>query len=218
MARINITEIRRRQLVDAAVTVMARKGWAETSIDEVTKEAGVSRGLVSYHFKDKNDLLSSVLDRCRDTFNESVARAAAEADPGPARMRRVVRIALNLMRDDPVTYQVFLHFAAAARSQPELGEQIRLLYAEFRRQVAHGIHDGQQRGDYRAELDAEAAATQLCGAIVGVALQWLIDPDGFPFEATARQTEEMILAYLVAVPAPSVGTAAAGGVAAAVEG
>ena len=49
---------------------MARRGWNDTSIDEITREARVSRGLVSYHFKDKNELLSGVLQRAREMFLE----------------------------------------------------------------------------------------------------------------------------------------------------
>lgn len=200
MARINITAIRRQQMVQAAVAVMAAKGWNETSIDEVTRAAGVSRGLVSYHFKDKTDLLSAVLASCRAAFNEAVSAASGVTDDEPERLRRVVRAALFQIRENPVNYQVFLHFAANAGSHPELGEQIRTLYSEYRAVITHGIAVGQHHGVYRAELDPVAAAAQIAAAIMGLALQWLTDPDAYPFEVAARQTEEMILAFLTGVP------------------
>lgn len=201
MARINITAIRRQQMVQAAVAVMAAKGWNETSIDEVTKAAGVSRGLVSYHFKDKADLLSAVLASCRAAFNEAVSAASGVTDDEPERLRLVVRAALHQIPENPVNYQVFLHFAANAGTHPELGEQIRTLYSEYRAVITRGIAAGQQHGVYRADLDPVATAAQISGAIMGLALQWLTDPDGYPFETAAHQTEDMILAFVTGLPA-----------------
>jgi AcrR family transcriptional regulator len=206
MARININAIRRRQIIDAAVEVMARKGWSETSIDEITKEAGVSRGLVSYHFKDKADLLAGVLDRCRELYNEAVTSAVAETDDRLERMRLTIRKAIGQIRDDPVTYEVFLHFAAGARSHPELGEQLRSLWSGFREGTARAIRAGQSHGYYRRDIDADAAAANVVGTIVGLALQWLIDPGGYPLEPAARDVEEMLMAYLTA-GAPGEGAA-----------
>lgn len=204
MGRINIAEIRRRQIVDAAIRVMALKGWNETSIDEITKEAGVSRGLVSYHFKDKADLLSGVLSRCTEASNEGMSLAiAATADP-VERMRLIIRSTLALTRDDPTIYLIFLHFMASARSNPELGQQIRDLYRGFRALTADGIRHGQDRGIFRNDIDVDAAAARYIGALTGFALQWLLDPDSFPFEEAAIQTEEMLMRSLLDGPKTTV--------------
>ena len=202
MARINIAEIRRREIVDAAVTVIAREGWAAASIDEITREAGVSRGLVSYHFRDKAELLSGVLERCRQTFRDAVAEAAEQSDDPAEALRLATRKAIALTVEDPVVYRIFLYFFANAVAEPELGRQIRDLYGGFRRTVAAAIRAGQQRGIYRRDVDAEAAAARHIGAITGLALQHLLDPGSFPFDDAARQAEEMLIGY-IAAPANS---------------
>lgn len=196
MGRINITEIRRNQIVDAAVRVMARHGWNDTSIDEITREAGVSRGLVSYHFKDKSDLLSGVLARCQEIFNDAVAAAGAGGTDRRQAMRLVTRAAIFMARDDPTTYEVFLHFSANGRAVPQLGDEIRRLWGGFRHFTAVAIRAGQEDGSFRRDLDPEAAAARHIGAITGLALQWLLNPSAYPFEEAARQTEEMLMDYL----------------------
>ncbi|MFN0148102.1 MAG: TetR/AcrR family transcriptional regulator [Dehalococcoidia bacterium] len=200
MGRINIAEIRRRQIVDAAIRVMAEKGWNDTSIDEITREAGVSRGLVSYHFRDKADLLSSMLARCSGAAQDVVTEAI-EATPDPVeRLRVTIRASLNLTREDPAIYDIFLHFMASGRSNPELGQQIRELYSGFRRGTAISIAHGQRIGLFRNDIDPAAAAARHIGAMTGFALQWLLDPGAFPFEDAARQTEDMLIDYLVTGP------------------
>ena len=200
MGRINIAAIRRRQIVDAAIRVMALKGWNETSIDEITREAGVSRGLVSYHFKDKADLLSTMLARCEEASQETVRRAAEGSNEPVEQLRIAVRAALYMTRDDPAIYEIFLHFAASGRSNPELGEQIRDAYRGFRGMTAAAIRHGQEIGIYRNDIESDASAARHIGALTGFALQWLVDPDSFPFDEAARQTEDMLIAYLTDGP------------------
>jgi len=194
--RDDVASRRRDQLVDATIAVMGRRGWQRTSISEVTREAGVSRGLASYHFRDKSELLSAVLSRCRAKFRAAVLEGSAQGEP-PDQLRRIIRLALAQIREDPVVFQVFLHFSAAERSVPELGEEIRALWREFRQESADGIRSGQEAGYYRATLDAEAAAAQLFGAIVGLALQWLLDPGSFDLDAAGRAVEEQFLRDIV---------------------
>lgn len=196
MGRINIAEIRRRQIVDAAIRVMARKGWNETSIDEITREAGVSRGLVSYHFKDKAELLSGVLARCQEASNASIARSVEVSSDPVEQLRSAVRTALQLTREDPAIYEIFLHFVASGRSDPYLAEQIRELYRGFRKVTAAAIRNGQATGDFRCDVDPAAAAARHIGSLTGFAIQWLLDPGSFDFEAAAAQTEEMLVSFL----------------------
>ena len=115
-------------------------------------------------------------------------------------MRIICRSTLNLSRDDPTIYEIFLHFMASGRSNPELGEQIRNLYRGFRDLTARGIRSGQDSGIFRNDIDADAAAARHIGAITGFALQWLLDPGAFPFEDAAKQTEDMLIDYLTDGP------------------
>jgi AcrR family transcriptional regulator len=196
VSREDIAGRRRDQLVDATIAVMGRRGWQRTSISEVTREAGVSRGLASYHFRDKSELLSAVLARCRAKFRSAVLEGAAQGTP-PEQLRTIIRLAVAQIREDPVVYLVFLHFTAAEPSVPELGAQIRGLWREFREEAAAGIRAGQASGHYRPDLDAQAAAAQLFGAIVGLALQWLLDPESFDLDAAGRAVEAQFLSDIV---------------------
>jgi AcrR family transcriptional regulator len=186
--------------VDATIRVMARRGWNETSIDEITREARVSRGLVSYHFKDKNELLSGVLERCREMFLLDVQAAVEAGQPPQEQLRCATRASLMLARTNPVPYEVFLHFSTSGRTDPRLAEEIRALYRTYRRESANAIRECQRAGVYRADIDADAAAAKHLGTIIGISLQWLIDPGSFNLEAASEQALEMLMAALESDP------------------
>ncbi|MEE9301466.1 MAG: TetR family transcriptional regulator, partial [Alphaproteobacteria bacterium] len=63
MVRLDVKEMRRRQLTQATITVIARRGFARTTLADVAKEARVSYGVVSFYFGSKEELLLATL-RC----------------------------------------------------------------------------------------------------------------------------------------------------------
>lgn len=77
-------EQRRRQLIDATMKVLARKGYAQTTLSDVAKEAGVSHGLVIFHFASKEKLLTETLLFMAEEYRANWHKALAEAGPSPA--------------------------------------------------------------------------------------------------------------------------------------
>src|SRR5437773_4601871 len=61
--RIDIGSIRREQIVEAAVTVIAEQGLQNLSLSEIETRAGMSRGQLTYYFPTKEDILLAVFDR-----------------------------------------------------------------------------------------------------------------------------------------------------------
>ena len=60
-ARTFIDEARRKQLVAVTIDTLAEVGFARTSLAEIAKRAGVSKGVISYHFAGKNELIEQVI-------------------------------------------------------------------------------------------------------------------------------------------------------------
>jgi AcrR family transcriptional regulator len=77
-----VPERRRAQIVETAVRLFAWSGYHQTTIDEIAREADISKGLVYKYFKDKNDVLFFVLVHVLEKYdNQGVLRRAADAGP-----------------------------------------------------------------------------------------------------------------------------------------
>lgn len=72
-------EERRRQLIEATVTTLARSGYAGTTMGEVAKTAGLSHGLVNFHFETKEKLLAATLDYLAEEYRSNWSEALANA-------------------------------------------------------------------------------------------------------------------------------------------
>src|SRR5713226_7702764 len=71
-ARIDIGSIRREQIVEAAIAVIAAKGLPNLSLSEIENKAGMSRGQLTYYFPTKEAILLAVFDRVLQLMHERV--------------------------------------------------------------------------------------------------------------------------------------------------
>lgn len=86
-------EARRDQLIDATLATLERKGLAATTLADVADAAGLSRGIVNFHFETKEKLLFETLSRLSSDYDQNWRAALAEAAPGPAEELRALMAA-----------------------------------------------------------------------------------------------------------------------------
>lgn len=125
---------RREQILRAATEAFARSGFAATSLDDVAREAGVTRMVVYTHFESKTALYQAVLDRMR-TLLDSATGAPDYVDFS-------VEALLAVAAAEPAGFRLIFHHAAR---EPEFRDQVERFRATgtdiFRRYGAAGIPD-----------------------------------------------------------------------------
>ena len=77
-------DVRRQQLIAATMRVLSRKGYSQTTLSDVAAEAGVSHGLVNFHFESKEKLLSETLLFMAEEYRQNWRAALAAAGDRPA--------------------------------------------------------------------------------------------------------------------------------------
>jgi AcrR family transcriptional regulator len=82
-------KLREERLLDTATTLLVRWGYRKTTIDDVAREAGVGKGTIYLHWKDKNELFRAAIWREQQRFNEDIKRRIA-ADPEGGLLHRVI--------------------------------------------------------------------------------------------------------------------------------
>jgi AcrR family transcriptional regulator len=166
----------RERIVEAAIRVLGRSGYAATSIKDIADEARIAPGLVHYYFKTKHDLVVAAVRRCCDdalpTLDGDPTRAALAAFEGVKQPNE--RAAFF--------WPLFVELLGLARRD----DAIRATLLEFVRDDRHFIEEAgyavaAQRED-RSPDEVPAIAAVVWGAIFGIELQRLIDPT---FDAAA---------------------------------
>src|SRR5207244_48198 len=85
----------RLDLMDVAIDCFAKYGFQATSIDRIAKAAGVTKGALYYHFKDKEELLFEAVKQRLGQFERRVASDLAAAANAPSALREAARVCLD---------------------------------------------------------------------------------------------------------------------------
>lgn len=106
--------ITQQKLLDAAITAFSESGYKGTSTRDIAERAGVHHPLITYHFKNKDQLWRAAADRIFREFNISLVKAMAEVpelDPR-ARAETFVRTYVRYSRSQPALHKIILQEAS----------------------------------------------------------------------------------------------------------
>ena len=186
-------EDKRRQLLDAAVRVFARKGFHASRVGDIAEEAGVAHGLLYHYFKSKDEVLQAVF---RENWSLLVARIASveETDePAADQLRHISAIVLRTWLHLPDVVRVVIQ--EFGRS-PELAERIgelALPIDALQRVIARGI----ENGEFRKEIDPTFAATVVYGSIDELLTGWVLGRLPSSEEDVAKAEQTLVEVILV---------------------
>ena len=111
--------VRRRQLIEAAIESIAKRGLSDTTMAHVSKTAGLSQGIVNLHFESKDNLLNETLNYVRTEYEENWRSALEKATDTPAQqLAALLRSDYNKKVADIKKLAVWFAFWGEAKSRP----------------------------------------------------------------------------------------------------
>ncbi len=196
----SVRDLRRSQILDAARSIVARDGLGALTFGELERRLTFTRGVITYHFKNKEDIEHALLDETLRAIDQS-AREAARRAPDPARaVERVIGAMVDGFLAHRDATHVLVSFWGRLQSDPRAREANASLYRTYRGQSAELVRSGQQRGVFRKSVDVDAAAAILVGAVIGIATQALFDEEAIDVPAAVRASGQSIAAWLAELP------------------
>lgn len=167
-------EVTRRRLYDAAVTLIAEKGFSATTVDEIAEHAGVAKGTVYYNFAGKNDLFEELLRHGVGLLTRSL-RGAAEAavESGGSHvdaLDAMVRAGLEFIADYPSFTQLYV--AELWRTNRAWQSTLMIVRQEAVAVVEKVLREAVAAGELCDEIDVPLTASALFGMVLVAALDW----------------------------------------------
>lgn len=191
----------RPDLTDIAIDCFARYGYRATSIDRIAKAAGLTKGAIYYHFKDKEELLFAAVRNRVSQFERRVSSEILPLSDAVAALRRTTQVCLEHATKSNHRRFIVTLMVEALDTNDRLSEQFRDMMRRFRAFLRDIIERGQKQGVFRPEVDASAAACEYAGAVMGAEIQFYQDPDEVDLEAILGSFLDRYVASLQAKPA-----------------
>src|ERR1700722_6888577 len=166
----------RTQLIEAAASVFARRGFQTATIEEIAEEAGYSRGAVYSNFAGKEDLFLAVFERYMSQRVAEVARAAEIEGSFAERARAGADQWMQRFAGDRDTFLLHLEFMIHAARNPHLSEQLGQRMAALRLEIERQLSSREASSDSALPLPAADLALVLRALGIGLAVEALNQP------------------------------------------
>jgi TetR/AcrR family transcriptional repressor of uid operon len=185
-------ETRRQQILDAAIACFARKGFHQTTMEDIGQEAGLSPGLAYRYFDSKEDIILATIE---DSLNRLGRFFETEADEEDSLrvIEQMIDNDLERLRQPgrDSYYKVRVQLWAEALQNSKVAEKADLLRQQGLKRSAHLIRRGQEKGQINPNLDAMAVSLTLAAFHDGFILHWLADPG-----VDIRQHRDVLMAMV----------------------
>ncbi|MGN9844556.1 TetR/AcrR family transcriptional regulator [Nonomuraea sp. H19] len=175
-ARSFIEEARRSQIVASAVEIIADVGFAQASLARIAQHAGVSKGVISYHFAGKDELMTEVVERTYGAIAEHVLAKMEGLQSATELLRTHILSVAEHMRGHRTQLtalgEIFTNFRTAD-GKPRYGIKAN---EEIYLSLEHIYRLGQQTGEFR-EFDTRVMAITHSAAVDNMFAYWMAYPE-----------------------------------------
>jgi len=190
-------EQRRVRMLEAALEVIAERGFPDTRIADVADRAGTSPALVIYYFTTKDNLLTEAMRFAEDSWYDLGARRMSVIDSAAERLEEIVAMTCLPEADAelPDSWALWLDLWAQSVRHPEVARVREEFDAHWRETITGVVRDGQRSGEF-VDVDAGDFVITFSALLDGLAIQIALgDPVVDParaFEVSMRFASETL--------------------------
>ncbi|MCA9904284.1 MAG: TetR/AcrR family transcriptional regulator [Anaerolineae bacterium] len=167
----------RAHILEVALGLFAEKGLSKTSMNDIVRASGLSKGGVYWHFASKEALILAVYEQFFERQTAALSQILAEENTSATeRLMRLGALGGGELAGIMTQFPSPLEFYAQAMDDPALQELLVHFLGRYRNLVEELVTQGMNSGEWR-QVDSRAAANTLIALIEGVLLVWVIAPE-----------------------------------------
>ena len=193
--------ITREQLLKNALAVFSKNGYAATSLQDIAREAEVTRGAIYHHFGGKAELYNTLIREYSNRGSRIMGKAASEGGGLLDVLRRVFVRQLQAIEDDHEMQALMELYLFKTGLVPELeeGRQQQIESGVGLIEMLAGImSQGMEQGFLRLDLDPKEMARAYLAFQNGLIQLWLTAPNQFSLKANAESFADILIAGIQA--------------------
>jgi TetR/AcrR family fatty acid metabolism transcriptional regulator len=164
---------RRRQILDAAIRVFARQGFHRCRVSDIADEAGVAYGLVYHYFDSKDQVLNELFSERWSLMLAAIDEVDGQRIPAREKLDAVAGFIIDSYRHDPELMKVII--VEVTRAANSFGRTHLPEISRAYDSIAKIVSDGQERGEFRGDVDPGFASMWFYGAIEQLLSAWVFE-------------------------------------------
>ncbi len=172
-------KITRDRIVGAAAELFRKNGFHNTSLSQILKVAGLTKGGFYFHFRSKEELGDAVIDYMRDFWVQKVLNEVAKEKSALGKIERMLDIMIKTHEGNVFHGCALLAVLTAEMMEVEqhFSERLRRIYVEWRNSIVEILEQGKREGLFQDWVNPESLALLIIGTIQGTTMMAHLDPE-----------------------------------------
>lgn len=167
---------RRAQFVAAAIDTIAEVGYARASLGRIAERVGVSKGVISYHFAGKDELVRAVIADIAARGGAFIYERAMTLPTAPERLRAWIESNLEYLATHREEMVAFFEITAGSRGDASVSAAVAELTTGVAAAMREMLADGQASGEFREDFDPQAVVMAIMAVVEAVPPRMARDP------------------------------------------
>ena len=167
MQDIKTKDNTKNQILDAALKVFVKSGYAETTMNDIVEKSGLSKGAIYHYYSSKKDLFLSLIDYWENYFFVNIINKDLSISSSDNLLRDITQDVIKTFKSNKHIFLAELEFWSLANLDSEVRKRTKALYVKlldlFKKIISKGIDEG----DYK-NLDLDVASLSVMTALQGV--------------------------------------------------
>jgi TetR/AcrR family transcriptional regulator, fatty acid metabolism regulator protein len=192
----DLLNLRRAQLTRAAYKVVGEKGYNEFTIKDIAVEAGLSTGLVHYYFKNKEELLFTLLKEMNANLKYNLNKALTVLEEPQDKLLAFCDEAFDLLNKEKAYFYVIIDFWAQISRNKRIRQANIKLFQSYRDEITAILKEGAAKGVFMA-VDVQLTSVIIVSLIQGTIIQYVIDNEAFDYREYTGKIKEQIFSIVM---------------------
>lgn len=180
-----------RQIIDAAVIVIAEKGYHQAQVSKIAKQAGVADGTIYLYFKNKDDILVSLFEEKMGNFVEKVQTKIAGFSTAAEKLLVMVEAHFYMLSNDH--YLARVTQLELRQANIELRIKLNDVLKGYLKVVDQILAEGIENGEFSKSLDTRLARQMIFGTIDETITTWVMNEQKYDLVALAPKVQHLLL-------------------------
>ncbi|HSN83554.1 MAG TPA: TetR/AcrR family transcriptional regulator [Polyangiales bacterium] len=168
-----------QQIIDAAIRVLARQGYAKTSLLDIAKEAGMSKGALHYHYPTKDALIHAVLETACNIVQARTLRAWSPSDNPFEALRKSLKELWSTRAERTDEALVVADLLALSLYDESLRPKLAEFYELGAKQIRQYLEQNLLSLGLQPQISLDILPRIVIGLLDGLVMQAFVDPEAF---------------------------------------
>tara|TARA_Y100000588_G_C13841744_1_gene748112 strand:- start:47 stop:649 length:603 start_codon:yes stop_codon:yes gene_type:complete len=172
-----LRDIRKDQIMNAAQSVIIKKGFDQSRMDDIVNKAQLSKGAIYWYYKSKKEVYLSLVDYWFNQYSNGVLKSLEDKHSSSEQLQSLFDYFINQFDQNPGTFKIMVEFWRTSGLDPDFNDKLQEIYSHFLEYIINIIKSGVKNGEFK-KVDPRITALSILINIEGIHWFTLFDKSG----------------------------------------